>query len=115
MVLIHPSTFVKKTAYDECGVFDITYKYCMDKELLYRFYKAGKKFQYVEESLTKFKAGGVSDTHVKAVFKEGSRMALQNGEPWIKVKAIEYKKLCRDSLVRQIKKMPFYETLKKRK
>lgn len=115
MILIHPSTFVKKSAYETCGVFDVTYRYCMDKELLYRFYKADKKFHYVGKVLTKFKAGGVSDTHAKAVFKEGSRMALQNGEPWIKVKAIEYKKLYRDSLVRLIKKTPVYENLKKRK
>ena len=48
MVLIHPSTFVKKKAYEECGLFDVTYKYCMDKELLYRMYKAGKKFDYID-------------------------------------------------------------------
>lgn len=113
MVLIHPSTFVKKSVYDECGVFDITYRYCMDKELLYRFYKAKKIFQYVDASLTRFKAGGVSDTHAKAVFKEGSRMALQNGEPWLKVKLIEYKKIIRDVLVRIIKKTPVYTVLKK--
>ena len=112
MILIHPSTFVKKSAYDECGVFDISYRYCMDKELLYRFYKADKKFHYVEEILTKFKAGGVSDTHVKAVFEEESRMALKLGEPWLKVKAIEYKKYYRDSLIRILKKTPLYTILK---
>ena len=63
--------------------------------------------------LTKFKAGGVSDTHAKAVFKEGSRMALQNGEPLLKVKAIEYKKLVREYLVRLVKKTPIYTMLKK--
>ena len=112
MILIHPSTFVKKSAYDECGVFDITYRYCMDKELLYRMYKAGKKFQYVEAVLTKFKAGGVSDTNAKAVFEEESRMALHLGEPWLKVKAIEYKKYYRDSLIRVLKKTPVYSILK---
>ena len=115
MILIHPSTFVRKSAYDECGVFDITYRYCMDKQLLYRFFKAGKKFSYIDESLTKFKAGGVSDTHAKAVFKEGSKMALENGEPWLKVKFIEYKKLYREYLVRFVKKTPVYAMLKKGK
>ena len=113
MILIHPSTFVKLDTYRRCGVFNVTYRYCMDKELLYRFYKENKKFVYIEESLTKFKAGGVSDTHAKAVFKEGSRMALENGEPKLKVKLIEYKKLIRDSLVRILKKTPIYSMLKK--
>ena len=103
MVLIHPSTFVKKKAYEECGLFDVTYKYCMDKELLYRMYKAGKKFDYIDRCLTKFKAGGVSDTHSKAVFKEGSRMALSYGESQIKVKSIEIIKTVRNQMVNMIK------------
>lgn len=115
MVLIHPSTFVKKSAYDECGVFDITYRYCMDKQLLYRFYKKGKKFQYIEECLTRFKAGGVSDSHAKAVFREDSRMAMENGEPWLKAKIIEKKKLLKDSLSRILKKTPLYLIIKNKK
>ena len=112
MVLIHPSTFVKKKAYEECGLFDVTYKYCMDKELLYRMYKAGKKFDYIDQCLTKFKAGGVSDTHSKAVFKEGSRMALSYGEPQIKVKSIEIIKTVRNQMVNMIKGTRVYRVLK---
>ena len=112
MVLIHPSTFVKKKAYEECGLFDVTYKYCMDKELLYRMYKAGKKFDYIDRCLTKFKAGGVSDTHSKAVFKEGSRMALSYGESQIKVKSIEIIKTVRNQMVNMIKETRVYRVLK---
>ena len=112
MILIHPSTFVKKKAYEECGLFDVTYKYCMDKELLYRMYKAGKKFDYIDQCLTKFKAGGVSDTHSKAVFKEGSRMALSYGEPQIKVKSIEIIKTVRNQMVNMIKGTRVYRVLK---
>ena len=71
MVLIHPSTFVTRETYEKVGIFNVSYRYCMDKELLYRFYKKGKKFHYLDQCLTKFKAGGVSDTHAKAVFQEG--------------------------------------------
>ena len=113
MVLIHPATFVKKTAYSDCGVFDKSYKLCMDKELLYRMYSAGKKFIYINQNLTKFKSGGVSDTHLRAVHEEGSRMALQYGEPYIKVKMIEYYKLIRNGSVRVIKNTPLYRILKK--
>lgn len=112
MILIHPSTFVKKSAYEECGLFDITYKYCMDKELLYRMYKEGKKFIYIDQCLTKFKAGGVSDTHSKAVFKEGSKMALVYGEPKWKVMSIELKKNIRNKMVQTIKGTRLYRVLK---
>lgn len=115
MILIHPSTFVKKNAYDECGIFDITYKYCMDKELLYRFFKQGKQFVYVDAELTKFKSGGVSDTHTRAVFKEGSRMALDNGAPYYMVKLMEIKKIAKTELVKQLKKTSLYVKLKNKR
>lgn len=114
MILIHPSTFVKKETYQECGIFNVSYRYCMDKELLYRFYKKNKKFQYVDACLTKFKAGGVSDTHTKAVFKESSRMAIENGEPWVKVKMIEYKKMVKDKTARKLKGTKIYKKWKQK-
>ena len=67
MILFHPSTFVKKSCYDECGGFDISYKYCMDKHFLYRCFLKEKKFEYIHKPLTIFKAGGVSDTHTQDV------------------------------------------------
>lgn len=115
MILIHPSTFVRREVYEEHGIFDISYRYCMDKELLYRFYKAGVAFQYVDEVLTRFKAGGVSDKNTLKVFREGSRMAMDNGEPVIKVKAIEYKKRVRVWIINKIKKTALYDKIKKTK
>ena len=112
MILIHPSTFVTKTAYTENGGFNEEFKYCMDKELLYGLYKAGKKFKYIDKELTRFKAGGVSDTHTRAVFREGTKMALSYGEPYIKVKVIEMQKTLKDIIVRLLKDTIFYRTLK---
>ena len=113
MILIHPSTFVTKDTYNDCGVFNVDYKYCMDKELLYRLYREGKKFKYLDAELTRFKAGGVSDTHAQAVFSEGTRMACSYGEPYLKVKTIELQKIVKNKIVRLMKKTPIYRTLKK--
>ena len=115
MVLIHPSTFIKRATYERIGVYDITYKYCMDKELLYRMYKAGAKFAYIDKPLTKFKAGGVSDTNAIAVFKEGSRMALSYGEPKLKVKIIECKKMAKTFVANRCKRFRFYKIIKQRR
>jgi len=114
MILKHPSTFVAKKAYDNIGVFDITYMYCMDKELLYRMYLSGAKFQYINKELTRFKAGGVSDRRTRDVLKEDSRMALSYNEPIIKVKCIEVKKLLKHKLSIFAKKFTVYRKYKMR-
>ena len=51
-------------------------------------------------------------THSKAVFKEGSRMALSYGEPQIKVKSIEIIKTIRNQMVNMIKGTRVYRVLK---
>lgn len=114
MTLIHPSTFVSKNAYQDCGLFDTSYKYCMDKELLYRMFKAGKKFTYIDEVLTKFKAGGVSDQHTLAVYKETSRMAIDYGEPKMKVAMIQMTRYVKTRLINTLKDTPVYIRLKNR-
>ena len=113
MILIHPSTFVKKSAYQDCGLFDISYKLCMDKELLYRMYLAGKQFEYIDKSLTKVRSGGVSDNHARAVFREESRMEIEAGEPRLKVKIVQIKKILRRRLVDIIKDTKLYQKNKK--
>ncbi len=113
MVLIHPSTFVRKNVYDKYGVFRTCYKYSMDKELLYRFYLNGVKFQYVDAVLTKYKSGGVSDQNKLNVYKEGSQIAISYGEPVIKVKLIEYLKRIRGNVVCILKDTLIYKVIKR--
>lgn len=112
MTLIHPSTFVSKNAYQECGMFNVSYKYCMDKELLYRMFKAGKKFKYINETFTKFKAGGVSDKNTLSVYKETSRMAINYGEPKIKVAVIQMTRYMKTRIVNILKDTPIYIKLR---
>ena len=115
MILIHSSTFVKKDIYNKYGIFKIDYKYCMDKELLYRFYKSGVKFKYIDFVLTKFKSVGISDRNKLNVYKEGSKMALSYGEPFIKVKIIEFLKCIRGIIVDSLKNTFIYKIIKKTK
>lgn len=112
MVLVHPSTFVKKSVYLKCGNFNEKYKYGMDADLLYRIYKAGVRFKYVDEELTKFKAGGVSDVNARAVYREGALRALSYGEPYVKVKVIEWKKIIRNKVVMMLKSTFIYKRIK---
>lgn len=79
MKLIHPSTFVKKSVYDDVGDFNLNYKYIMDKDFIYRCYIANKSFYYVDEVLSYMTSGGISDTDFLKVFLEGKTMMISNG------------------------------------
>lgn len=81
MVLMHPSCFVKKSAYEKYGVFDTNLKFVMDKDLMARFYKNGAKFSHIPKVLTRMSAGGASDANAKKVYIEGVTVAVSNGVP----------------------------------
>ena len=113
MVMIHPSTFIAKKAYLKNGLYDTSFRYCMDQELLYRMYKNGASFKYVDTEFTKFKSGGVSDSNPRKVFAETARIPLMNGESKKKVFFITQKKLIRDYLARKAKKVGLYHLIKR--
>ena len=80
MALVHPSTFVTKSAYMKYGVFDLRYKGCMDRELLLRMKTQGAKFTYVDAYLSIYRMGGFSDNNYqKVVAKERDEISIQYG------------------------------------
>lgn len=109
MVMIHPATYISKKAYDKYGLYDITFKYCMDEELLYRMVHGKAIFKYIDAEFSVFRAGGVSDVNSKKVFAEVSRIPRQYNEPELKIYMIEHKKIIRDFLARKAKKIGLYK------
>lgn len=80
MALVHPSTFVTKSAYMKYGVFDLRYKGCMDRELLLRMKTQGAKFTYVDAYLSIYRMGGFSDNNYQEVVaKERDEISIQYG------------------------------------
>ncbi|MCC8192283.1 MAG: glycosyltransferase [Ruminococcus sp.] len=98
MVMQHPATYIKKNAYDKYGLYDISYKYCMDEELLYRFYLAGARFKYIDYTFTYMQSGGVSDGQIWKVLNEGMRIPLAYGDSFVKAKFIVILKFIRHEL-----------------
>lgn len=94
MPLVHPATFVKKSAYEKFGVFNVDYHYCMDRAVLYKMYQGGAKFQYIDEYLAYYRMGGMSENHYwDGTLKEGERISIAFGMNPIKAKVITiYKK-----------------------
>lgn len=80
MVVKHPATYIRCSAYEKYGNYDPQFKYAMDTELLLRMYTQGAKFKYVDREFTYFQAGGASDTHLFDGMKETARIAKAAGE-----------------------------------
>lgn len=112
MNLIHPATFVKKDAYSKYGVFRIDLKYTMDQELIYRFYDMGASFHYIDQELSVFRAGGVSDTHARKVYQESRGIAESFGANRFKARVITDCLYLRNRVVQLMKNIPIYPYLK---
>ena len=79
MIISHPATFVKKSAYEKYGKYSLDYKCAMDFELLSKMYCEGAKFKYIDEVLTCFRLGGVSKKKSLLTEEESRKIAIRNG------------------------------------
>ena len=87
MTLVHPATFVRRSAYEKYGCFDLQYKGCMDRELLLRMYKKGAVFQKDQFDYAVYRMGGFSDTNFKTVIaKEREEISVKYGQSRFVVK-----------------------------
>lgn len=79
MPLCHPAVFVKKDAYKKYGLFDIELRYCMDRELLLRFFDAGARFLHIDRELAYYREGGVNQVNYKKTLKEEAIVSVMYG------------------------------------
>lgn len=70
MSVNHPTVFVKKHCYEEFGVFNLSYKYAMDYELLMRFMFKGCTYKYIPSVLANMRWAGASDKNWYDAIKE---------------------------------------------
>lgn len=104
MPLVHPATFVRRKAYEKYGVFRVEYKYCMDRDVLYRMYKGGACFQRTDKYLAYFREGGVSaQKYWSGTLKEGEVISIDFGMPVWKAKLITVYKKLRFAAIRTIR------------
>lgn len=73
MALNHPTVLIRRSLYDNWGVFNKEYKIAMDYELLLRFYTKGVKFGYVNNCLANMRLEGTSNHNWIAGFREVRR------------------------------------------
>ncbi|MBW4668523.1 MAG: glycosyltransferase [Cyanomargarita calcarea GSE-NOS-MK-12-04C] len=58
--LNHPSCFVRKSVYDQIGVFDLTYSMAADYDFIFRAYKSGVSFRYLDTPLVSYSLNGMT-------------------------------------------------------
>ncbi|MGI2906440.1 glycosyltransferase family 2 protein [Tolypothrix sp. VBCCA 56010] len=58
--LNHPSCFIKKSAYDLVGLYDLQYKIAADYDFILRLFISGFKFHYVDTPLAAYSLNGMS-------------------------------------------------------
>jgi len=63
----HPTFFVKRSAYEQYGLFKTDYKIAADYELLVRFlYKYKLTYFYIQKPIIKMRVGGISTSGLKS-------------------------------------------------
>lgn len=75
----HQGTFVARQAYEKYGVFSTDFHYCMDRDLLRRFYCHGANFKYVPAITAVYRMGGTTATPIIRKRKEYVRLIERNG------------------------------------
>lgn len=77
MAIAHPAVFIKKSVYNQYGLFNEKYKISADYELLLRFYSQGLRFEFLDVVLTNFRVGGASQVDTIIGWQEGYAIAFQ--------------------------------------
>jgi glycosyltransferase involved in cell wall biosynthesis len=56
----HPTCFIPKSIYQQCGMYNIKYKYSADYDLVLRYVNSGVQFKFIEQVIANFRIGGIS-------------------------------------------------------
>ena len=92
LVMVHPSTFVTKAAYNRYGIFDKNYKCSMDYELLLRFYRGGARVKYIDKALAVYRLGGTNMKYRKRTITEVKNISIKYGANPIMANIIRIRK-----------------------
>lgn len=80
----HPACFVKKSIYEELGVFDCKYNYVADYEFLCRLKVNNKKFLLIDKVIASFYDGGLGSCN------ESKREALEVRRKYKNINIVKY-------------------------
>lgn len=79
---LHPTVYIKRSAIEQYGLYDESYKIAADSDFLVRYlWKADLKVEYLKKYVLRMRMGGLStdSQRRKAMWKEDVRMFRENG------------------------------------
>jgi glycosyltransferase involved in cell wall biosynthesis len=78
----HPSFLVRRSVYEENGLFRPQYRIAMDYDFLLRIHRAGVRGVVIPRTLVQMRLGGISNAQVLRCYRECFEVARNNGEPF---------------------------------
>ena len=78
MNLFHPALFVRRSCYDQVGMYSEDYQFAMDADWCHRAMKSNVRFAFVDGVLANMVLGGKSDVHYKKSLEEYRRSLVNN-------------------------------------
>lgn len=75
MVLPHPGCFFRRRVYEQLGLYNTEYRISADYDFVWRCYKAGIRWSFMEDRLINMQAGGLADTGRKCARRETRKIA----------------------------------------
>ena len=97
--------FIKREVFEQCGVFDLSYKTAMDFELLLRFSVHGVKSVYVPAVFGTMRYGGESDQNYIESYREVLRAIKQYGGNTVLLKGKMFFRILRSEIRRFLERI----------
>jgi glycosyltransferase involved in cell wall biosynthesis len=73
----HPSLFVKKSVYEEAGLFNLDFKLAADYEFMLRVFKKNNfKSKYINKVIVKMRLGGATNQSFSNIIKQNKEILL---------------------------------------
>lgn len=94
MTIPHQAAFHNRKIFEEVGLYDLSYTYCMDYELLLRL--KNTDFKFVNLIIANMLAGGVSQESPNEVYKEFNKVKKKHlKSSWLKLSMDRYENMLR--------------------
>jgi len=84
MRINHPTLFVKKSLYQEVGLYDEKYKIAMDYDLVLRLFSSNKRYKNIDSVISNMRVDGVSQKEWVRSKKEAKDIKIVYGVSWYK-------------------------------
>jgi glycosyltransferase involved in cell wall biosynthesis len=77
----HPSFLMRRSVYEQRGLFRTQYRIAMDYDFFLRIHRAGVRGAAIPKVLVRMRLGGISNAQVLRCYRECFEVARNNGEP----------------------------------